>query len=88
MVRLTVLPLVVDGEDGVGIVQPPSPLAAGSTEVIRIGVLRPLVCSGGKLHKVMMEYSVVNIEVVRYGRTEQRCTGIDEQFVQPVCRER
>ncbi len=87
VVGLAVLTLVVYREDGVGIVQAPPPLAAGSAEVIRIGVLRPLVGSGRKLHEIMMEYGVADVEAVGYGSPEKLLPRIDEQFIQLVGRE-
>ena len=83
-IGFAVLPLVVDRENGIGIIQSPSPLAPGCTETIWISILRTLVGSGCELHKVIMEYSIINVEVFRHGRPEQLLCGVDEQLIQLV----
>ena len=69
-IGFAVLSLVVDWKNGIGIIQSPPPFAPGCTETIWISILRPLIGPGRELNEIMMKYSIVDVEVVRYSRPE------------------
>ena len=70
VIGFPILSLIVNREYSVGIIQSPPPFTTFLAEAIRISILGTLVGSGSELHKVMMEYCIVNIEYSGYGCME------------------
>ena len=81
MIRFTVLPLIINRTYSIKVILSPFPFAIFKTETIRISIFCPIICCCNEFCKIMMEYSIINIEKIRDFCTEFSYTCFYEQGI-------